>query len=141
MSSHFPRNKSLLYPYLYTSKWKYIHMTVKYTCTTFQNLKVLYLIFGQISWSELSSCQPLQLHKLRIYAKIISNKCFWNVCLVSYEHFKLKKISDQYLEQNNFVITFSNEDNESNFKIFTFDNVFFLGLYVVDIQPLYEVHH
>ena len=63
------------------------------------------------------------------------------VPLVSYEHIKLKKNSDQYLEQNNFVISFSNEDNESNFKIFTFDNVLFLGLYVVDIQPLYELHH
>lgn len=57
--------------------------------------------------------------------------------LVSYEHIKLKQISDQYLEQNNFVISF----NESNFKCITFDNVFSLGLYVVDIQPLYELHH
>ena len=72
------------------------------------------------------------------YIKQVFLKC---VSLVSYEHIKLKQISDQYLEQNNFVISFSNEDNESNFKCITFDNVFFLGLYVVDIQPLYEVHH
>lgn len=72
------------------------------------------------------------------YIKQVFLKC---VYLVSYEHIKLKQISDQYLEQNNFVISFSNEDNESNFKCITFDNVFFLGLYVVDILPLYEVHH